>query len=113
MLVPKGVPLGTLMTPNAPTARTQRALNGIFTIALWFALEASAVLMAATPVPSPGASFNYPAPMLKLYAPIARPAAAIGSLPGYVQFQMSVDDPDGRPIIQLKQADFVFPATPH
>jgi|ERR1700733_773395 hypothetical protein len=89
---------------------TQRALTG-FLIVSMSAIWTNVPAMAATPVPSTGVSLNYPAPILKFCTPIARPVASIGSLPGYVQFQIAVDDPVGRPIIRLKQSDFAFPAT--
>jgi hypothetical protein len=52
-------------------------------------------------------------PALGLCAPTDEPPASIKARPGYEQFQVSASDPAGKPIVHLKEADFVFPAYLH
>ena len=69
-----------------------------------------ATLGMAAPSPtalaSGGASSSLPP--LRLCAPTDRPSADISARPGYMQFQVSVSDASGKPIIHLKESDFVF-----
>jgi hypothetical protein len=67
--------------------------------------------------PSPTASASGGAwsslPPLRLCASTDRPPADIRLRPGYEQFQVAVSDAFGRPIIHLKESDFVFANQPH
>ena len=86
-------------------------------LGLLIAISLTAILCgvwAATSIaaPSPSALATGGAwsslPPLRLCASTDRPSANVRVRPGYEQFQVAVSDALGRPIIHLKESDFVF-----
>jgi VWFA-related protein len=79
----------------------------------WFLCGAAAVMAAPLPAGMAGAGIGASLALTGLCPPADQPPANIKSRPGYEQFQVAASDPAGKPIVHLKQSDFIFPAYLH